>query len=515
MIYERVAIIGVGLIGGSLALAAKKRGLVGEVTGVARSEATRLLALEMGVVDHVTANAAAAAEGADLVYVATPVSNITTVLEEIAPVVQIGCTVTDAGSVKSFICREGGRLLPACFIGGHPMAGSDRAGVSAASAQLFVDSNYLLTPEAADEELLARFVEFVRALGAHPILTTPDTHDRLVACSSHAPHLWASALALGISRHCDCDSLLPFIGKGLRDSTRIAAGDAFLWRDIFFANKQNLVASTKFVRDSLDELLKAIESDDWDIVVGLLSEARDFRESLGTGKEGNGAVKQLKIAIDGPAGAGKSSVAREVAVELGYTYIDTGAMYRAVAYRAMQRDLLPGRDDEAIGLLAAEMSFEFRTVGGVRHIFADGEDLEAKVRLPEVGRLSSPVSAIGAVRTSLVAAQRKMGAEGGVVMEGRDIGTVVFPDAELKIFLTASEKERARRRYRQMRDMNMDVSFEDILREQRVRDQRDSTRFVALLCKAPDAVAMCAYDMMKSDVVQEIIRLVRERQDNG
>ncbi|MFO8079678.1 MAG: (d)CMP kinase [Armatimonadota bacterium] len=153
------------------------------------------------------------------------------------------------------------------------------------------------------------------------------------------------------------------------------------------------------------------------------------------------------VAIDGPAGAGKSTIARAVADRTGFTYIDTGAMYRAVALHALRASLDVEDDAGAIGELAGGLRFEFRQVDDEQHIFVDGEDVEREVRRPEVGNLSSPVSAIPMVREHLVAAQRRMAEREPVVMEGRDIGTVVFPDALLKIYLTASAEERARRRY--------------------------------------------------------------------
>jgi cyclohexadieny/prephenate dehydrogenase len=522
-IYERIAIIGIGLIGGSVALAARKQGLAEEIVGCARSETTRRLALDLGVADRITNDALEAAAGADLVYIATPVGLIPGLLEDLSSVVQIGCTVTDAGSVKAEICREGSRFLPASFIGGHPIAGSERSGVAAANARLFEGRTYVLTPVEADEELLERFTRFVHGLGANVQTVTPDEHDALLGLTSHLPHLWSSALALALDQSDRADELATFTGTGLRDTTRIAASDPNLWRDIFEANKANVEHGCELAIEAFTALREALRQDDYGKLVELLGQARNFREiiecaapsSPGAAASAGEAPMNacgLRLAIDGPAGAGKSSVAREVARQLGYTFIDTGAMYRAVAHFAMQQSLLPGRDDEAIGDLAAKLNYEFRSVGDQRHLFVDGQDVEAVVRLPEVGRLSSPVSAIALVRDNLLAAQRQMAAGGGVVMEGRDIGTVVLPDAEVKVFLTATPQERARRRYRQLRDMGMEVNLEDILNEQNVRDQRDSSRAVAPLKKADDAVEIISDGMGLEDVVARIVGLVRERQ---
>lgn len=217
------------------------------------------------------------------------------------------------------------------------------------------------------------------------------------------------------------------------------------------------------------------------------------------------------VAIDGPAGAGKSTIARAVSDRTGFTYIDTGAMYRAVALHALRAGLDVERDEEAIAELARRLRFEFRSVDGGSHLFVDGEDVEAAVRTPRVGRLSSPVSAIPAVREHLVAAQRRMAQRQAVVMEGRDIGTVVFPDARLKVFLTASAEERARRRYEQLTGRGEEVSFEEVLADQRERDRRDSTREVAPLRRAEDAVEIVSDDMTVEEAVDAVMALVHER----
>jgi cytidylate kinase len=185
-------------------------------------------------------------------------------------------------------------------------------------------------------------------------------------------------------------------------------------------------------------------------------------------------------------------------------------MYRAVAYRARRAGLELGREDAALGELAGELRFEFRPVGDEQHLFVDGEDVEGPIRTPEVGNLSSPVSALPEVRRHLVAAQRDMAAGGGVVMEGRDIGTVVLPGAEVKIFLTASEEERARRRQAQMREQGVERGLEQILAEQRERDERDSTRADSPLRQATGARLLVTDGMEKEQVVEIIVGWVRE-----
>lgn len=217
------------------------------------------------------------------------------------------------------------------------------------------------------------------------------------------------------------------------------------------------------------------------------------------------------VAIDGPAGAGKSTIARAVAERRGYTYIDTGAMYRAVALLAMRAGLDVEADADAIGELGGRLRFEFRAVGDEQHLFVDGEDVERAIRTPEVGNLSSPVSAIPEVREHLVSAQRRMARSVPVVMEGRDIGTVVFPDALLKVFLTASAEERARRRYEQRMERGEEADYDRILADQRERDRRDRTREIAPLRKADDAVEVDTDSLSIEQVVGRVLELLDDR----
>jgi CMP/dCMP kinase len=205
-------------------------------------------------------------------------------------------------------------------------------------------------------------------------------------------------------------------------------------------------------------------------------------------------------------------VARGVADRLGYVYVDTGAIYRAVAYLAMAAGLRIEQDGEAIGALAGRISVEFRRVEGAQHIFINGIDLEEKVRLPEVGAMSSPVSALPKVRESLLSVQRELARHAGCVVEGRDIGTVVLPDADVKIFLTASPEERARRRLLQLRKKHPDITFEEVLADQIERDRRDSSRDLAPLRKADDALEIVSDGMELAQVIEQVCRIAEEEE---
>lgn len=222
-----------------------------------------------------------------------------------------------------------------------------------------------------------------------------------------------------------------------------------------------------------------------------------------------GARRNPIVAIDGPVGAGKSTVAMAVARRLGYRYLDTGAMYRSVAWLALQRHIdLNG--EAAVAAMAGEMRIEFVQRNGQR-VLVDGTDVTEAIRSTEVSAGASIVSVYPEVRKAMVALQRRMGAEGGVVMEGRDIGTVVFPDAEVKVFLDASPEERARRRYREMQAKGAQVDFEELRRAEEERDRRDSTRAHSPLRRAEDAVVIDSTGRSIDEVVEQIVALVTPR----
>jgi CMP/dCMP kinase len=220
---------------------------------------------------------------------------------------------------------------------------------------------------------------------------------------------------------------------------------------------------------------------------------------------------RVVVAIDGPAGAGKSTIARRVAAKLGFVYIDSGAMYRAVALEAIRTgtDL----DDEArLERLAREARIEFEP-GGSR-VLLDGEDVSAAIRAPEISPAASKVSVFSGVRRALVEKQRQMGAAASVVMEGRDIGSVVFPDAEVKMYLDADPAVRAARRVREMQEKGQRLEAGEVEREIRERDRRDSTRADSPLVRAPDAVYVDTTSMSVEEVEQAILEIVRKRIDD-
>ncbi len=195
----------------------------------------------------------------------------------------------------------------------------------------------------------------------------------------------------------------------------------------------------------------------------------------------------VNVAIDGPAGAGKSSIARKVAGEMGYIYVDTGALYRTVAVKVLANGLTADDKEKVEELLkTTEVSIVF--LNGEQRMMLDGVDVTDKIRTPEVSMMASSTSAIPAVRAYLLDTQRKLAKQNNVIMDGRDIGTVVLPDANVKIFLTASPEDRAMRRYDELILKGMDVKYEDVLADIKERDYNDSHRPVAPLKPAEDSV---------------------------
>ncbi|MGO9289919.1 MAG: (d)CMP kinase [Polyangia bacterium] len=216
------------------------------------------------------------------------------------------------------------------------------------------------------------------------------------------------------------------------------------------------------------------------------------------------------VAIDGPAGAGKSTVAKTLARRLGYTFLDSGALYRAGAWAARRRGIA-WSDGRGLGQFIHDLDIRFDGRDDANRITVDGEDVTEEIRRPEISEGASQVSAFNEVRAGLLALQRRIGASGRVVAEGRDMGTVVFPDARAKFFLTAPIEERARRRAAELAASGRPQDFDVVLAEMRLRDQRDSTRAIAPLRRAEDAIEIDTASLTPEEVVGRMAALVRER----
>ncbi len=219
--------------------------------------------------------------------------------------------------------------------------------------------------------------------------------------------------------------------------------------------------------------------------------------------------KKITIAIDGPAASGKSTTARLVAEKLSYIYIDTGAMYRAVTLKVLNQNI-PVTDQEAVARIAKDIDIQFEKNNQKTIIYMDGEDVSDAIRTPEVDRQISPVAANPKVREILVKKQQEMGREGGVVLDGRDIGTVVFPNAELKIFMVASVEERAKRRLKDLENQGIQADLEKIKEEIRYRDLQDMKRSYGPLKKADDAIEIDTTDLTIEQQVEKILELTKK-----
>ncbi|HEX2986396.1 MAG TPA: (d)CMP kinase [Caproiciproducens sp.] len=217
----------------------------------------------------------------------------------------------------------------------------------------------------------------------------------------------------------------------------------------------------------------------------------------------------IAIAIDGPAGAGKSTIARRAAMEMGYIYVDTGALYRAIGLYMLKQGINPSDSDSVVPLLKnVDISLKFRN--GEQRVILCGDDVSDEIRTPEVSMAASDVSAIPKVRIFLLDLQRNIAKENNIVMDGRDIGTVVLPEARIKIFLTASPEERAKRRYDELLERGQNAVFEDVLNDLITRDYNDSHRAVAPLVPAETAIFVDTTGNTLEQSVKQLIQIIRD-----
>ncbi len=223
-------------------------------------------------------------------------------------------------------------------------------------------------------------------------------------------------------------------------------------------------------------------------------------------------MKKITIAIDGPAGAGKSTVAQIVAQRLNYIYIDTGAMYRGIAWKVLQEGLTIS-DEAAIVEIAQRISIKLTYIEGKTKVFVDDLDVTDEIRNPDVSRMVPEVAQFAIVREAMVDLQRQMALAGGVVMDGRDIGTHVLPNADVKLFLTASIEERAQRRWRELTDKGFTVSLEELTQEIADRDKKDCEREISPLIQAEDAILLDTTSLSIEEAVIRILTICEERQN--
>ncbi len=281
-LFHQAAILGMGLIGGSLALAAKHAGAVGQVVGVARSAENRTVALGIGLADRVTDDLAAAVSDADLVVLAVPVRAIVGLLPEVAKHAGPACLVTDAGSVKAPILSAGDAAFPdGRFVAGHPIAGKEQSGPAAARGELYRGANWVLTPSGRTRpEALEQIGALCRAVGANVLHMDAAWHDEVFATVSHLPHLVAYALMDTVLATERGGERLRFSAGGLRDFTRVAGSDPAMWRDIFLMNREPVLRVLAEYQQALGRLAAAIQGGDGEALTDQLLKARAAREEL-------------------------------------------------------------------------------------------------------------------------------------------------------------------------------------------------------------------------------------------
>ena len=221
-------------------------------------------------------------------------------------------------------------------------------------------------------------------------------------------------------------------------------------------------------------------------------------------------MKIINVAIDGPAGAGKSTISRKAAAELGYIYIDTGALYRTVGLNALRKGADLQSDEAIIATITDDLKVELKFIDGEQRMFLSDEDVSDKIRTPEASMAASRVSAVPKVREFLFELQKKLARENNCVMDGRDIGTVVLPDADVKIFLTASPEARAERRFKELTEKGMDVKYEDVLADMIKRDYDDSHRAIAPLKQADDAILCDTSDIGLEESIALVIKTIKD-----
>jgi cytidylate kinase len=226
-------------------------------------------------------------------------------------------------------------------------------------------------------------------------------------------------------------------------------------------------------------------------------------------------MKKITIAIDGFSSTGKSTLAKQLAAALGYVYVDTGAMYRSVAYFAMQHNLVSETHLDKLGLITAlpniHLRFQFNPTLGFAEMYLNNENIETQIRTIEVSRMVSKVAEVSEVRAKLVEQQQAMGKDKGIVMDGRDIGTVVFPEAELKLFMNASSKTRAQRRFDELVEKGQQVTFEEVLHNVEERDYIDTHREDSPLVKAADAIEIDNSAMSKTEQFELVLKLAQKK----
>ena len=515
-LFRQMTICGVGLIGGSLAQIARDKGLVERIVGLGRTQANLDVAIERGLIDFATRDPAQAAAGANLVVLASPILAMPPLLAEMVPHLPADAVITDVGSVKGWVIDRLEPLLgPAmALVAAHPVAGKETTGAAAADPELFAGRRVIITPSTrSTAEAIERVEQLWLATGARVEQMPAAVHDQILARASHLPQLISSALGAALAEERIAGRFAAAFGAGgLRDTTRLALSSPEMWRDICVTNREAILQALALFTASIENFRRLVEAGDAHGLEAALRAGQGVGRHLAAPPPASGRSRPI-VAIDGPVGAGKSTVARELARALGFSYLNTGAMYRAVALAAHRAGIRAG--EPGIEQRLAPILKTIRIDFDGEQVLLDGHDVSGAITQTAISDLASKLSALRAVRERMVELQRAAGAGGGVVMEGRDIGTAVFPDAELKFYLDADVKVRAARRYEELRAKGEATTLEEVQTQLLDRDQRDSTREIAPLRCAEDAIVINSSNLSVAQVVERLIRKIHKRFRQG
>jgi len=519
----RILIVGLGLIGGSIARGLRLHQACSAIDACGRDAAPLRRAESEGVIDRWSSELSALAGAADMIVLCVPTLSVRSILQQVRQHARPDAIITDAASVKGTVVEDVravyGEDYP-FFVPAHPIAGSERSGYDASTPGLYEGRKVILTPCAATApEALSTVRQLWERLGAEVHEMSVQNHDAVLAGTSHLPHLLAFSLVNTLSSQSQSDDIFRYAAGGFAGFTRIASSDPAMWRDIFLANGPATVAVLDAYTNELARMRQAILDGEGEFLSQRFAAAKQARDHFvarhyrgveAASRANAPAVAAMPpvLTIDGPGGSGKGTISTRVAARLGWHFLDSGALYRLLGLAAGKAGVATN-DEAALLELAADMQIQFDLEGG--GVWLDGHEVSDQLRDEVAGRAASEVAVIPAVRQALLARQHQFRQWPGLVADGRDMGTVVFPDAGLKVFLTASAEERAKRRYKQLIDKGIDVTLSALFRDIQARDERDSTRSVSPLRPAEDAVMVDTTSLDIDQVVQRVLSLVQER----